>query len=130
MDGAEIAKVSGPEDPFRHDLFVGRPFPFSSAEEAEDCARAAVEPGDNGLWKEEYGDLEEPLDSEGGEAKDEGSVFAQEQAAEERQAHLEWWRNKRKSYAFGSSLIPTFAPRRRRLRPLVSSTRILPQGPS
>ena len=96
VDGAQIAKVPGPEDHFRHELFVRGPLPFSSAEEAEDGTGAAVEPGDDGLWEEEYGELEEPLDGEGSEADDEGSVFTQKQTAEEGQTgHLEWWSRKR-----------------------------------
>lgn len=127
VDGAQIAKVPGPEDHFRHELFVRGPLPFSSAEEAEDGAGAAVEPGDDGLWEEEDGELEQPLNSKGSEANDEGSVFAQEQTAEEGQAgHLEWWRRKRKNYAFGPSAIPDPPPRRRRLHLLVSPARLLP----
>lgn len=91
VDAAQIAKVPGPEDHLRHALFVRGPLPFSSTEKAEDGTGAAVEPGDDGLWEEEDGKLKEPLNSEGGEADDEGSVFAQEQTAEEGQTgHLEW----------------------------------------
>lgn len=71
---AQLPKVLGCADSGDKGFFCGR-FTWRTSKAVEEHLRTIVEPGDDRLREEQYGEAEERLSTEDGEANEEGEVF-------------------------------------------------------